>query len=93
MASAEQVVRDFCAAVSRRDPEALRQFGIIGQELPEANGTGQAGRSGADHQHPDLDAGIGRVGRFDDEVAGPKRRRRISEKIHRPINPPSASVT
>jgi limonene-1,2-epoxide hydrolase len=26
MASAEQVVRDFCAAASRRDPEAMRQF-------------------------------------------------------------------
>ena len=26
MASAEQVVRDFCAAVSRRDPEAMRPF-------------------------------------------------------------------
>ena len=26
MASAEQVVRDFCAAASKRDPEALRPF-------------------------------------------------------------------
>jgi limonene-1,2-epoxide hydrolase len=26
MASAEQVVRDFCAAVSQRDPEVLRPF-------------------------------------------------------------------
>ena len=26
MASAEQVVRDFCAAVSTRDPEAMRPF-------------------------------------------------------------------
>ena len=66
----------------RHVAELLREVGMLLEQLAEADRAREPGRPGADDEHADLDALVGRIGRLGDELAGVERRREVGRARH-----------
>ena len=65
--------------------EPLADLGRVFEQLPEPDCAREAGRSGVDDQHADVDALVLGIGRWRDVVARPKRRRELGRPGHLPL--------
>ncbi len=64
--------------------ESLGDLLVLLEQLPEADRAGEAGGSGAHHEHAHLDALVERVARRDDELVAVERGGEIGGTRHRP---------
>ena len=69
------------ARATGTSPSRSATLGMLLEQLAEADRAREPGGPGADDQHADLDALVGRVGRLADELAARERRRVVGRRV------------